>query len=183
MKKDSKTKIAKTYALALFEAAKENKCVGKVYEDVDKLKALMKDNNEFSDYMENPLWGSDDKYDVLKKTAKVLNLKEETLNCLEVVVSNGRFAELSLILDGFQKIYYKDQGIIEVDVETVKGLSVSQDKKLKTVLSKLFAGNVVVNYMINPSILGGLRIRSGSKMFDDTLETKLNYLENMMKGK
>ena len=83
----------------------------------------------------------------------------------------------------YQKIYYKDQGIIEVDVETVKDLSSSQDKKLKTVLSKLFAGDVVVNYKINPSIIGGLRVKSGSKMFDDSLATKLNYLENLMKGK
>ena len=183
MKKDSKTKIARTYAQALFDAAKENNCVGKVYEDVAKLKDLLNENSEFSGHLENPLWNNEDKYDVLKKTAEVLKLKNETVNCLDVIVSNGRFSDLSLILDGFKKIYYKDQGIIEVDVETVKDLSSSQDKKLKTVLSKLFAGNVVVNYKINPSIMGGLRVKNGSKMFDDSLATKLNYLENLMKGK
>ena len=152
-------------------------------EDVAKLRELLKDNSEFSCYLENPLWSNEDKYDVLKKTAEVLKLKSETVNCLDVIVSNGRFSDLSLILNGFQKIYYKDHGIVEVDVETVKDLSSSQDKKLKTVLGKLFAGDVVVNYKINPSIIGGLRIKSGSKMFDDSLATKLNYLENLMKGK
>ena len=43
--------------------------------------------------------------------------------------------------------------------------------------------NVVIDYEINPSILGGLRIQCGSKMFDDCLASKLNYLENTMKGK
>ena len=63
MKKDSKTKVARTYAQALYDAAKENKCVGKVYEDVAKLRELLNENSEFSGYLESPLWNNDDKYD------------------------------------------------------------------------------------------------------------------------
>ena len=42
---------------------------------------------------------------------------------------------------------------------------------------------VVINYELNPKILGGLRVQCGSKMFDNSLASKLNYLENVMKGK
>jgi ATP synthase F1 delta subunit len=105
LKKVSKTKIAHVYATALYEASLENNSVGAVKEDVVKLQNLLTENKDFSDYLENPLWSQQDKYDVLKKTAKLLNLKDETLSCLDVVVENGRISDLNLIFDDFEKIY------------------------------------------------------------------------------
>ncbi len=183
MKKASKTKIARVYAQALYDAAIEMKSVEKVKADVEKLKSLTAQDTSLEEYLANPLWSENDKRDILRKTAKSLQLSEETLNCLEVVAENRRSSDLSLILDNFNKVYYQKNGIAEVDVETVKKLSASQDKKLKKTLEKILGKKVAVSYSLNPAVLGGLRIRSGSTMFDDSLAVKLNYLENVMKGK
>ncbi len=183
MKKASKTKIARVYANALYEAAVEQKSIDRVKADVDKLKALLAQDASLTAYLANPLWSEEDKKDVLQKTAKALQLSAETLSCLDVVTENRRSANLALILDDFVKVYYLKNGVAEVEVETVKSLSAVQDKKLKKVLAKIFAKEVAVNYILNPAILGGLRVKSGSTMFDDSLAVKLNYLENVMKGK
>ena len=183
MKKVSKTKIAHVYASALYEASLEKKSVEKVKEDVVKLQALLAENKDLSDYLENPLWSQKDKYEVLQKGAKLLKLNDETLNCLEVVVENGRISDLSLILSDFEKIYNCKNNVVKVSVETVKKLSTSQDNKLKKVMEKMLGKQVAVNYVINPKLLGGLRVQCGSKMFDNSLASKLNYLENVMKGK
>ena len=58
-----------------------------------------------------------------------------------------------------------------------------QDAKLKKVIENLLGKKVLIDYVINPKILGGLRVQCGSKMFDNSLINKLNYLENIMKGK
>lgn len=183
MKKISKTKISKTYAMALYEAAFATKDMGKVLSDIEKLRALLKEDASVCSYLSNPLWSDADKKDVLAKSAKVLQLNKETLACLDLITENRRTAELKMILDDFVKIYYRKNGIAEVDVETVKALTAKQDKNLTTVLEKLFAQKVVVNYIINPAVAGGLRVKYESKMFDDSLASKLNYLENVMKGK
>lgn len=183
MKKSSKTKIARVYSAALYEAAVEKKCVAQVWEDAAKLQNLLKTDAEFEAYLASPLWDEKDKNDVLAKTAKILGLRQETLNCLEIVTANHRVGDLAMILDDFGKIYYLKNNIAEVDVDTVKKLSAAQDNNLKKVLAQIFAKEVVINYNINPSIIGGLRIQYGSKMFDDSLAAKLNYLENVMKGK
>ena len=122
-------------------------------------------------------------FDVLKKTADILGLKKETLNCLKIIVENNRISDLLLILDDFKNVYYKKHGIAEIVVETVKKLTSSQDTKLKKVLEKIASKKVVIEYKINPMLLGGLRVQMGSEMFDDSLAHKLNYLENVMKGK
>lgn len=183
MKKTSKTKISKTYAAALYEAAAGTKNVDRVLKDIEKLRMLLKEDASVCSYLSSPLWSNADKKDVLAKSAKILQLDKETLTCLDLITENRRIAELVMILDDFVKIYYRKNGIAEVDVETVKKLTAKQDKDLTAVLEKLFAGKVAVNYIVNPAVAGGLRVKCGSKMFDDSLASKLNYLENVMKGK
>ena len=183
MKKVSKTKIAHVYAVALYEAAVEKKSVEKVKSDIAELKKLLDENGSFGDYLKNPLWSQKDKNDVLQKTAYVLKLNDETLSCLDIVIENGRIADLSLILSDFEKIYNVKHNVVRVDVETVKKLSASQNTKLKKTMEKLLGQSVVLNYIINDKILGGLRVQCGSKMYDNSLVSKLNYLENIMKGK
>ena len=183
MKKISKAKLAKTYALALYEAAAERKSVEKIWNDVLKLQTFLKDDVSFSSYLSSPLWEEKDKEDVLKKTAQVLKLDEETLQCLQIVSENHRIVELPLILEYFKQIYYQKSNVAEVVVETIQPLSAVQNKKLSALLEKFFAKKVVIDYQINPSILGGLRLKCESEMIDDSLSAKLNYLENLMKGK
>ena len=182
MKKDSKTKIARVYAQALYEAAVEKKAVEKVSEDIIKLHDIISADADIVKNLANPLWAVEDKVSALKAVAAKLKLDAETLNCLNLIAENGRFAEIAQILDAFKHIYYVKHGITEVEVGTVKALSATQDKKLKANLEKMLSSKVVVKYQIKPELLGGLVIKFNSNMIDDSLKSKLNRLELVMKG-
>lgn len=182
MKKISKAKIAATYANALYQAAVEKNNLERVFSDVRDLLPLVEANPEFAAYMANPLWSDKDKADVLQQVAARAKMDGETLRCLEIVLENRRFAELVQILKAFEHVYYQKKNIVEVEVDSVKPLSAAQDKKLRASLEKSLGRSVVVAYAIKPEILGGLRVRFGSDMIDDTLIHKLNRLEIMMKG-
>ena len=182
MKKISKTKIATTYANALYAAALEKNNLEGVFADIQKLIPAIRKNTDFIMYMANPLLDDVSKKEMLKAISQKIGLDKETLHCLEVVLENRRFAELSLILEAFRHLYYQKKNIVEVEVDCVKPLSTSQDKKLKSNLEKSLGKKIVVSYTITPEILGGLRVKFGSNMIDDTLVNKLNRLEIMMKG-
>ena len=182
MKKISKTKIASTYALALYEGAEERHAVETVVKDMETLSALLREDKDFVTYLANPLWEVSAKKEALKAVAPKLKLSSETLNCLDILAENARFAELGLILEAFRKIYYQKHGIEEVEVSSAKALSTAQDKKLKNVLEEMLSKKVIIKYQIQPELLGGLRIKYGSSMIDDTLAGKLNRLELVMKG-
>ena len=169
MKKDSKTKIARVYALALYEAAEERKAVPQVSDDMMKLLDAVRADAGIVKCLANPLWGLDDKKAALREVAARMKLNAETLNCLDLIAENGRFAELPQILEAFRHIYYVRHDIAEVEVGTVRELSAAQDK-------------VVVKYEIKPELLGGLVIKFNSNMIDDSLKSKLNRLELVMKG-
>ena len=182
VKKISKTKIAVTYATALLDAALQKKNAAKVFADVLALREAASKDAEFAKYMVCPLWKDEDKLSVLTQVAKKLKLSDETLRCLDVIYQNCRFGDLLPILDEFVHLYYRHNNVAEVEVESVKKLSSAQDKKLVGVLEKLLGQKVTVAYKICPELIGGLKVRFGSEMFDDTVAAKLSRLEIMMKG-
>lgn len=182
MKSRSKSQIASTYALALYEAAEGKKAVPSVLKDVRSLISEIKKFPDFTKYFANPIWETASKKAALKEIATKLNFSKQTLNCLDIIADNNRFAELPLILAEFVHIHNEKSGIVEIMVKTTKPLSVSQNKKLMDNMEKMLGKKVLIEYEISPEILGGLQIKFGSNMIDDTILGKLNRLEQIMKG-
>lgn len=183
MKKDSKTKIARVYALALYQAAEQENVVAQVSDDMLKLLEAVRAEPEIVKSLANPIWGIQDKKLALKAVADKMHLRAETLNCLNLIAENNRFGELALILENFKHVYYQKHDIAEVDIQSVKALSANQEKLLKTNLEKMLLQKIVVNYEIKPELLGGLVIKFNSNMIDDSLKGKLSRLELVMKGR
>ena len=182
MKKISKSKIVSTYALALYEGAEEKKSVEKVFADVEKLLSAVKEDASIVKYLANPIWDVEAKKAAIKEVASKIHLCEETMNCMDVIADNKRFAEFQQILEGFVRLYYLKNNVVDVEVQTVKKLAASQDKKLKENLEKVLNKKVMVKYDLKPDLLGGLIIKFGSSIIDNSIKGKLNRLELIMKG-
>ena len=182
MKKLSKTKIITTYALSLYQASEKTTSMSRVCKDVDLLREALAADNQIVALLANQVWKADSKREAIAEIAKKLKLCKETKSCLDILADNGRMAELPAILDEFKHIYYRRHNVEEVEVQTVKALSAAQNKKLKTLLEKKFDKEVLIHYTIKPELLGGLVVKYGSSMADDSVIGKLNRLEIIMKG-
>ena len=182
MKKTSKTKIITTYALALYQAAEEKGVIKKVLKDIDSLARIFSEDDQIITTFSNRIWTSSSKKDAISKIAKKLDLSDELKSCLEIMVDNNRMKEFPNVLNEFKHIYYQKHNIEEIEVLTVQALTSTQDKKLKTLLEKKLSKEVLINYTIKPEILGGLIIKYGSSMIDDSIARKLTRLEMIMKG-
>ena len=182
VKKESKIKIATTYAKALFQGALQDGDAKAVIRDIDLLLDQASGYRQAIVMLANPLWEINDKKAALKEVAEKLKLAPETLRCLNVMAENNRFSEFELILKAYRHLYLQKHNIVEISVETVKELSVAQDKALQDNLKAFLKKDVLVNYVIKPEILGGLTVSFGSDMIDDSLKGKLNRLESIMKG-
>ena len=86
------------------------------------------------------------------------------------------------ILDCFKHLDLQKRGILEVSAESVQELSDKQKQKLEKGLEKALNTPIIVNYKINPAILGGLSIQYNSVKVDDSVAGKLQRLEQIMKG-
>lgn len=182
MAKDSKNKLATSYARAWFEAAREKGEEAGAWQDVKTLTAAVHENPRIVSLLRNPLWKVEAKKEAACEIGQKLELAEVSTHALETAAENNRLSLLPEILSAYERIYYEEADIVEVRVSTAMPLSAEQGSRLIAALEKRLGKKVVVKYKIAPEILGGLLVEYGSTMFDDSLKGKLTKLELLMKG-
>lgn len=182
MNKGSKLKNAILYATSLYEGAEQCHKLNETYNDVKALRNILAEGVKDFDLLNNPIWPLDVKEKLIDTVAEKMSFSKPLVNLLKILIENRRFDELEQILQQFKEVYYNKQNIAEVNVETVVDLTKEQDKKLKQKLKDLFKKDIVVNYITNPQILGGLVIQCGTVLIDSSVKHQLDSLEQLMKG-
>ena len=181
MKKISKYQIAENYATALYEAAIADNSLEAVFNDCMRAEKVFSDIKELY-ILNNPELKKFQKQEIVEQIAKKLKISKTLKNCLLILVENNRFAELKDVFSSFYKLYYKNQGIVEVLVQSVEPLTDKQQEKLELGLQKVLKQKTMIRYDINEDILGGLVVEFGSNRIDESIKGKLNCLEQVMKG-
>lgn len=183
VKKISKNKQAKTYALAWLEASKDNKVNKKIFEEVKTLQNSFNSDKNLWKIFSMPNINLNRQLEIISEICKKLKFSTITTNTLKIIATNNKLNILDLILDEFINMYYKDNNITEVDVCSAVELTSSQKNKLKKALEKRVNSEIILNYEIKPEILGGLKISYNSFLIDDTLQTKLSNIRNLILAK
>lgn len=181
MQKVSKYKMATVYARAWLDAAKDKKAEDKVFDEVKQIKDACRIAPETWKLLAAPADDDEVKKRIIADLANKLKLSDISKEAMLLAAGNDRLNIIGLIADEFISLYYEDKGIIRVAVDTVVPLSEAQDKRLRSVLEKKLGGTVMTEYFIKPEVLGGLRVRFASQLIDDTLESKLNKIESLIK--
>jgi len=177
-----KASLAGRYAAALFELAEENKHLDAVESSLAKLKSVLADSSEFAALTTSPLVGRAEAVTATKAVSESLQLDPLTTNFLGTLAENRRLAQLGATIRAFSSIAAQYRGEANAEVISARPLSDAQVAALKAKLKSLAGRDVNVDMNVDPSLLGGLVVRMGSRMIDGSLRTKLNSLACAMKG-
>lgn len=85
------------------------------------------------------------------------------------------------IIAAFRKIAAEHRGEISADVISAHELTLAQQNELKATLKGVAGKDVTINVTVDPSILGGLIVKMGSRQIDTSLRTKLSSLKLALK--
>ncbi|MBR2300167.1 MAG: ATP synthase F1 subunit delta [Alphaproteobacteria bacterium] len=181
MKKEPIKNVAYQYALSLLNAAQEQGKIEQVYGDVLKLQNAFKDEAILKN-INSPILRQTQKKELISLMVNTLKLNVLTKNFLYVLADNKRFDALNAVLEAFEDINLKKNGVTKVLVETAEPLSPTQEKKLKEGLEKKLKKDVILSYKLNENLLGGLILYYDSVQIDDSIKSKLKTMEQMMKG-
>lgn len=177
-----KASLAGRYAAALFELAEENKQLDAVEGSLAKLKSALADSDEFAALTTSPLVGRNEAVAATKAVATSLDLDPLTANFLGTLAENRRLAQLGSAIRDFSTIAAQYRGEANAEIASAHPLSDDQVTALKAKLKSLAGRDVNIDMSVDPSLLGGLVVRMGSRMIDGSLRTKLNALASAMKG-
>lgn len=182
MKKVSDIKTAMMYAEAMYAGVPDSDGADALYRDASTLKDVTDNSAEDFLKLNNPLWKFEKKAEILETLAQKADLSAPMLNTLKILAQNNNLNILPQVLNQYILLYQKKHNIAEVEVSTVIPLSAEQEDLLKSKLAAIFNKEILIRYIINPQIIGGLVIKYGTNFIDNSVKHKLDALEQLMKG-
>jgi F-type H+-transporting ATPase subunit delta len=174
--------MAGRYAGALFELALEEKAVDSVKKDLEAFDALIGDSADLNRLVRSPVFGVDDQLKAVSAILEKAGIKGIAANFIRVVITNRRLFALRNIISGYRALVAKHKGEISAQVTVAEKLSDANLEALKSALTSVTGGKGMdLDVKIDPTIIGGLIVKVGSRMVDSSLRTKLNSIKFAMK--
>jgi F-type H+-transporting ATPase subunit delta len=81
----------------------------------------------------------------------------------------------------FGRLLARHRGEVSAEVTSAEPLSDKHVAELKAALKASLGKDVALKAEVDPSLIGGLIVKVGSRMIDGSLKTKLNSLKLAMK--
>ncbi len=174
--------LAGRYATALFELAQEERSVEAVGRDFAALKALVASSSDLLRLVQAPVYSRGDQKKGMDAVLRRMEASPLTVRFVLLLASKGRLFALLDIARAFELLVSKQRGEIRADVTSARVLSDSEISELKAILKSKLGREARLYAKVDPSILGGLIVKVGSRMIDSSLRTKLDGLRAAMRG-
>jgi F-type H+-transporting ATPase subunit delta len=174
--------IAGRYAAALYELADENKALDAVASDLSGLKALIAESADLAKLVQSPLIDRDDKAAAMNAVLEQAGVDDLTRRFIGVVARNNRLFALPGMIDAFLAELAERRGEVTAEVASARPLNETQLASITETLRSALGGRVAIEPRVDPSLIGGLVVRVGSRMIDASLKSKLQRLQVAMKG-
>ena len=170
------------YAQALFELAKAQGDAAVVEADLKSLKAMRADSADLRTLIASPAFDADEKGKGLAAIAEVAGFAATTKKFLGLVAANRRANALPGMITAYEKLAAEDRGAVSAEVITAMPLTDAQAKALAAALRTALGGkDPEIDTRVDPAILGGLKVRVGSRLYDASLKSRLDSLKFALK--
>jgi F-type H+-transporting ATPase subunit delta len=173
--------VSGRYATALFELARDEKSVDAVKADLDQFDAMLAESADLKRLVRSPVFSSDAQSKALAAVLDRAGISGISANFLRVLTVNRRLFAVSDVIRAFRALVAKFKGEATADVTVAEALSDKNLDTLKSALKSVTGKDVALNVNVDPSIIGGLVVKLGSRMVDSSLRTKLNSIKHAMK--
>jgi F-type H+-transporting ATPase subunit delta len=173
--------MAGRYATALFELARESNAIDRVQSDLKFFDALVADNPDLMRLVRSPVFAADEQEKALGAVLEKAGISGIAANFLRVVTSNRRLFAVRDMIRGFNKLVAAHKGEVTAQVTVAEQLNDTRMNDIRAALREVTGKDVQVDVTVDPSIIGGLKVKLGSRMVDASLRTKLNSIKIAMK--
>jgi F-type H+-transporting ATPase subunit delta len=174
--------IADRYAAALFELAEQNAALEAVESDLKALKAMIAESHDLQRLLKSPVIPRSQQGAAIGALAEKAGWHKLSRNFLGLLARNRRLFALPGVIDAYLARLAAHRGEVTAHVVSATSLTAAQKKSLSAALKKAVGQDVLLDLVVDPSLLGGMVAKVGSRMVDASLKTKLQQLTLALKG-
>ncbi len=164
--------IARPYAEALFKAARADAPAAALW--LDELAAIA-GNEQLLQFADNPKVTTEQVFDVIAGVAKQA-LPEMGRNFLRTVIENGRVAVLPEIAQQFRDLMNAQLGSSDAVVYSAYDIDAAGLADLAGVLEKRFGRKLNLQVVLQPELIGGVRVVVGDEVLDTSIKARLEQM-------
>ncbi len=155
----------------------------KALDELSTVNALMEKSREFRGLLENPLFTGEERDKVMKQASSRLNLSDSTVKFILFLSEQMVIVALPELIRFFTVLYLEKKKRAKATVVTPVDTDRKYEEALKSSLRKLTGREVDIEYVVDPSLLGGVMVQVGSTMYDSSLKGQLRLLkDDLVKG-
>jgi F-type H+-transporting ATPase subunit delta len=165
----------------LHDLAVEAKAVPQVEADLGRFEELLSSSEDLTRLIRSPVFSADDQLKAISAILDKAGIGGLVGNFLRVVAKNRRLFAVPAMITAFRRIAAEYRGEIAAEVTSAHALTPDQENELKAALKDVAGKDVVITVTIDPSLLGGIIVKVGSRQIDTSLRTKLKSLKLALK--
>ena len=173
--------VAERYAGSLFELAAQANAVAEVEKNLGRFEELLEGSADLDRLMKSPVFSAEDQLRAISAIADKAKIGGLVGNFLRVVAKNRRLFAIPGMIRAFRRIAAEQRGEVAAEVTSAHALTPAQQTELKATLKGVAGKDVSIAVTVDPSLLGGLVVKMGSRQIDTSLKTKLNSLKLALK--
>ena len=173
--------IAKRYATALFDLASETDDISSLEKNVETLTQAIDESPDLNSLISSPIYSRDQQKNAIGAIAKKMGVSAVMINALSLMAEKRRLFVVPTFLSVLKDLISESKNEITAEVVSAQSLSKGQVEKLGKSLKNNFGKDVKINATVDPTLIGGMVVKVGSRMIDSTIRAKLNSLQNTMK--
>ncbi len=142
---------------------------------------MLADSADLRRLVRSPVFSADSQSRALTAVLDQAGISGISANFLKVLTANRRLFVVGDVIRAFRALVAKFKGEATADVTVAETLNDKNLDALKAALKTVTGKDVALNVKVDPSIIGGLVVKLGSRMVDSSLRTKLNSIKHAMK--
>ena len=173
--------VAERYATALFELASETGELEIVEADIARFETLRRESADLRRLMKSLVFSNEDQVRAIGAVVEAAGLGQTVSNFIKLVASNTRLSAMADMFRGFRQLLADRRGEVTAGIVSAIPLSDGQLADIKRALADISGKSVHVELDVDPSLIGGLVVKLGSRMIDTSLKTKLDALKIALK--
>lgn len=176
--------VAQTYARSLMELAEEagGEVPAQIGDELGQLVGLLDEHPDLAALFANPGIHARRRARSIEAIFKG-RLSDLLYRFLQVLNDKGRLGYLAAVRTAFDQMLKARRGEIDVDLYTAHPLEQSQIATIRERLSQSLGRTALVSSHVDPSLIGGLRIRIGDRLLDGSVATQLQQLNRQLKAR
>lgn len=178
----SKSIVAKRYANAIFQIAKENNLIEKFEEELSVLKEVVSTDSNLVTFFGQPNVEIAKKKDFVQTVFS--SFSTQILNMLFILIERHRENEIVEIVNYFIELANKERNIADATVYSVRALSDEEQTAVATKFAKIENKDAIrVHNVIDSALLGGIKVRIGNRVYDGSLQGKVSRMKRALTAK